>query len=178
MFGHSITSLTLLLSLISQSGFGQLQPDSPGERPQHPAAAKLLDEIITQRSQLKLTDDIDSLRINLAVVGRLILQTKQARELEIQKVGEESGTTKRLNLLVEGFERLSDRMARIPGLLESKEHHLAAESMKFVAAMDRAWAGKYNPESQPLVKAAKELSKRGSDLTRPFHPIQKQIQTG
>ncbi|MDB5386684.1 MAG: hypothetical protein JWM11_2330 [Planctomycetaceae bacterium] len=46
------------------------------------------------------------------------------------------------------------------------------------AAMDRAWTGKYNPDSQPLVIAAQEQSKLGSTLTRPFLPLQQQIQAG
>ncbi|MDB5338668.1 MAG: hypothetical protein JWN70_4287, partial [Planctomycetaceae bacterium] len=178
MSGHSIAFWTLFLSLIAQSGFGQLPPDSQADRPKDPAAAKLVDDIIAQRSQLKLTGDVASLKSNLAVIDRLVSQAKQARELEIQKSGPESGTTKRLNLLVEGFERLSDRVARIPRLIEKKEHQLAAETMKFVAAMDRAWSGKYNPDSQPLVQAAKEQAKLGADLIRPFKPLQKQIQTG
>lgn len=178
MSGHSLAYFMLILVVISRSGFGQLPPDmQKKDRPQHPVAVKLLGEIIEQRSQLKLTGDIDSLKSSLADIDRLVAQTKEVRELEIRKSGLEAPTTKRLNLLVEGFERLSDRVARITTLVEKKEHRLAAETMRFVAAMDRAWTGKYDPDSQPLVKSARDQSELASAQTSPFESLKKQIQT-
>src|SRR5262245_48035453 len=148
MSGHPVRALFVVLGLFPVTAFGQLPLTV--EQPANPEARKLTDQISAQRSRLKLLPDPAGLNSGLSEIGKLVELARQARELELKQSGADGRTTKRLNLLVEGFERLQDRVDRIPSLIERNEHRLAAETLRFVAAMDRAWTGKYNPDDQPF----------------------------
>ena len=128
----------------------------------------LIAEVNVLRSGLVIGNDPQTIPAVLEQIAKLIDLTKQARGFEVRQVGGDAPTSKRLDLLIEGLERLHGKLSSIPRLIETKEFQFAANQLRDIAVMERAWSGRYDPERQPIEKLAIEYSLRSEEQSKPF----------
>ncbi len=101
--------------------------------------------------------------------------SKRARQFEAEHAGPDASTTKRLDLLVEGLERLHAKISGVVESIAAKEFETVAEQLRYIAAMERAWSGKYNPNEQTLVSSAVDYEARSKKQMQPFLATEKQV---
>lgn len=174
---RSLYILTFLIGLISFSGYLSAQLPPKNENFVNDKTRSLVEEVVEKRSGLAIDVDPKSVRALLDKVAELIDLSKRARQFEAEQAGSDASTTKRLDLLVEGFERLHAKISGVAESIAAKEFETVAEQLRYIAAMERAWSGKYNPEEQTLVRSAVEYEEKSKKQMQPFLAAEKQIQT-
>lgn len=96
---------------------------------------------------------LESLPEAMAEVDEIL---KMAHQLQIAEGN--SSTGKKYGLLIEGFDRLRQKLEQIPLLVERREFLMAADTIDDIALINRVWHGKQDAALQEWARSYRETA--------------------
>lgn len=100
---------------------------------------------------------LESLPEAMAEVDEIL---KMAHQLQIAEGN--SSTGKKYGLLIEGFDRLRQKLEQIPLLVERREFLMAADTIDDIALINRVWHGKQDAALQEWARSYRETAAAGN----------------
>ncbi len=144
---------------------GQLRPDDA--RPADARLAPAFDKMVSKRDSLLIPAQVESLPRSIADVDEILEMTRQ-----LQIAEGDTSTGKKYGLLIEGFERLKQKIGQIPFLVERREFSLAADTIDDIALNNQVWNGRQDVALRDWAKSYRE---KAGTLEKPLQPLDKKL---